>query len=139
MVVFGHEEPEEVDRKENIEQLPVGETNRKKLVSICKTRLVARVEAFELLVSYSIKAELQMQSLREIQYLCLAIQNIIIALTHVCDKIIPVESGGLFEALGLFVFNYFFYFFLCVNHIIIGSCLANLAASLGVKNLDCIQ
>ena len=47
MVVFGHEEPEEVDRKENIEQLPVGETNRKKLVNICKTRRVARVEAFE--------------------------------------------------------------------------------------------
>ena len=31
----------------NIEELPVGETNRKKLVSICKTRWVSRIEAFE--------------------------------------------------------------------------------------------
>ena len=31
----------------NIEQLPVGETNRKKLVRVCKTRWVARIEAFE--------------------------------------------------------------------------------------------
>ena len=31
----------------NIEELPVGETNRKKLANICKTRWVARIEAFE--------------------------------------------------------------------------------------------